>query len=95
MENVYIILFWVGLGAWCWISNNHCYRFRGKLIKFVFDKEGRRYPEWWYYTQKKQKWYDEQLSYNQMANRFIILQRPQRFIKGEFAEKFLDRMEYY
>ena len=95
MELLYFFVPFFAAMGWWYVCIGRTYRFRQKLIQFTYDKEGRAYPEWWDYVGKKKKWFDEQLSYDQMMWKLIILQGPQRFITGEFADKFLDRMDNY
>ncbi len=90
----FFVLFFLAMG-WFLVCITRGHKIRMKLIQFTYDKEGRSYPEWWDYVGKKQKWFEQQLSYGKMIWELFLLQRPQKFIKGEFAEKFLERMEYY
>ena len=95
MEFIFFLVPFILVMGWLWVCMGHGHKIRIKLIQFTFDKEGRSYPEWWNYVEKKRKWLDQQLSYERVIWELFLLRGPQRFIKGEFAEKFLDRMEYY
>ncbi len=95
MELIYFFVLYFPAMGWLWICMGRAHKIQMKLIQFTYDKEGRSYPEWWNYTQTKRKWFEQQLSHGKMIWEFFLLQRPQKFIKGEFAEKFLDRMDYY
>ena len=95
MEVIYFWVPWLMVMGWWYICIGRGHKIRIKLIQFTYDKEGRSYPEWWNYVEKKKKWFGQQPSYGQVVWKLLILRGPQKFIKGEFAEKFLDRMEYY